>query len=269
MNRLSVAVLSALLALAADARADHKRRVVLARGDVMQRIEDALAQLTEAGALLEKGGRREREKAMDKLEDVGRELELLKKEVKESPSLREVLDRLSADREITFVLTTPQPPPPQYPPPVVYTPAPPPPAYQPPPAPPPPATPPPPTVTVSPYPAQPAPRPLPAPAPAPAAPDAAMTDPAFTAFLKAVEGESFARGKLQIIERECKRSLFTIAQVHKVVENLSFSADRLKAMEFFAPRIVKWDRGNDHALQDLFPFSGDRSKMRAILDRAW
>jgi predicted DNA-binding helix-hairpin-helix protein len=57
------------------------------------------------------------------------------------------------------------------------------------------------------------------------------------------------------------RSL-TVAQAHRLVEELSFSQDRLAAVTALRPLIV--DPQAAAALLDLFPFSTDKAKVEAL-----
>jgi hypothetical protein len=50
-----------------------------------------------------------------------------------------------------------------------------------------------------------------------------------------------------------------------VIRRLSFSSDKLRALELLAPRMV--DRQNAFKIYDAFTFSSDKEKARAILRR--
>jgi Domain of unknown function (DUF4476) len=92
-----------------------------------------------------------------------------------------------------------------------------------------------------------------------------MADPSFGAFLGAVNAEAFSANKLAVIEQATTSNFFLVAQVDRLIRSLSFSADKLRALELTAPRIV--DRGNAFALFEGFTFTADKQRAREILKR--
>jgi hypothetical protein len=115
----------------------------------------------------------------------------------------------------------------------------------------------------------PAPRPVPLPRPPPPVvvqpPVRAMVPQRFQSLLGAIDREHFSQGKLTVISQAASQSNFRVAQVEKVIRQLSFSSDKLRALELLAPRMV--DRQNAFQLYDAFTFSSDKAKARAILQR--
>lgn len=108
------------------------------------------------------------------------------------------------------------------------------------------------------------PPPPPAPPPPVAAP-APMGGPRFQALLNAVANEGFSSNKLDVIEQAAATGYFRVAQLKQLVQALSFSADKIRAVELVAPRLV--DPQNAFTLYDAFSFSSDKDKARQILRR--
>jgi hypothetical protein len=110
----------------------------------------------------------------------------------------------------------------------------------------------------------PAPPPSYPPPPPPAGP-IAMDPGTFSTFLNALRNESFSDGKARVIGDAAGSNWFTIAQLKQVINVLTFSSDKIRAVELIAPRIV--DRQNSFTLYDAFTFDSDKRKAREILDR--
>jgi hypothetical protein len=103
------------------------------------------------------------------------------------------------------------------------------------------------------------------PAPPPPAGPTAMDPGTFSTFINVLRNESFSDGKARVIGDAAGSNWFTIAQLKQVVNVLTFSSDKMRAVELIAPRIV--DRQNSFTLYDAFTFDSDKRKAREILDR--
>ena len=82
---------------------------------------------------------------------------------------------------------------------------------------------------------------------------------------QAIQGEAFSKGKLGVLQDAIGRYLFTVDQVKRVIDLFTFSADKLRALELTAPRIV--DKQNNFKIYSSFTFSTDKEKARQILSR--
>ncbi len=107
----------------------------------------------------------------------------------------------------------------------------------------------------------PAPMPVPQPMPMPVAQGMAGSD--FADLLKAIDDASFSKEKLSVIELAAKDHLFTVEQVGQVVDALSFSADKIGAVELTRRRLV--DPKNSFKLLEHFTFSTDKEKVQKLL----
>jgi hypothetical protein len=92
-----------------------------------------------------------------------------------------------------------------------------------------------------------------------------MNDESFRALVAAVNHEGFAEGKLTVIEQAASRNFFRTGQLRVLIDQLAFSATKLRALELGAPRLV--DPDNAFNLYDGFPFSADKERAREILKR--
>ena len=73
------------------------------------------------------------------------------------------------------------------------------------------------------------------------------------------------RRQLNVIQQAATRNYFRVGQLKGLIDLLSFSATKLRALELGAPRIV--DPENAFAIYDAFTFSADKEQARQILRR--
>lgn len=111
--------------------------------------------------------------------------------------------------------------------------------------------------------AAPAPAPVAAPAPAPTPAPAGMPDADFEALLEAVKAASFSAEKIGVITTAAKNFLFSVNQVGQLVDALTFSPDKIKAVELTRGRLV--DPQNAFKLLGKFTFSADKEKVQKLL----
>jgi hypothetical protein len=88
----------------------------------------------------------------------------------------------------------------------------------------------------------------------------------FQELIAAVNNQGFSQGKLGVIQQAAATNYFRVAQLRELVLALSFSGDRIRAVELVAPRIV--DRENAFTLYDAFSFSSEKERARKILEAA-
>jgi hypothetical protein len=92
-----------------------------------------------------------------------------------------------------------------------------------------------------------------------------MNEDSFRALVAAVNREGFAEGKLAVIEQAASRNFFRVGQLRVLLDQLAFSATKLRALELGAPRLV--DPENAFMLHEAFTFSADKERAREILKR--
>lgn len=94
----------------------------------------------------------------------------------------------------------------------------------------------------------------------------AMPSGSFQTLRDQVESESFSKDQLAAISTAARSNTFTTAQVVGLLEELSFSKDQLSALRALAPRME--GRVDTETIVDVFSFSSDQDKARAILSSA-
>ena len=92
-----------------------------------------------------------------------------------------------------------------------------------------------------------------------------MNEESFRALIGAVNNEGFAEGKLNVIQEAAARNFFRTAQLRTLIDQLAFSATKLRALELGAPRLV--DPENAFTLHEAFTFSADKEQAKQILRR--
>ena len=99
-------------------------------------------------------------------------------------------------------------------------------------------------------------------APPPPLEPVAMNPQEFGRLEQAVKDESFSSDQLDLIETAAAHHWLNMAQVVALLEHLSFSSDKLAALEILRHRIV--DPQNAHLLNDAFSFSSDKEKAQEL-----
>lgn len=100
--------------------------------------------------------------------------------------------------------------------------------------------------------------------PPPVAPPPAplpLDDQAFGALLKAVDDAPFSDDQLGIL-KTASSGYFTCAQVGQLIDQISFSADKVEAVQILRPHII--DPQNAYTLNEHLSFSDDRRKVMAM-----
>lgn len=97
----------------------------------------------------------------------------------------------------------------------------------------------------------------------PAAGAGGMSSGDFAALLEAVNDAGFADDKLGVIATAAQSAQFTVSQVGQLIEAISMSSDKLKALQLLKGTIV--DRQNNFRLLEKFTFSADKAKAQAML----
>lgn len=81
---------------------------------------------------------------------------------------------------------------------------------------------------------------------------------------QAMVREAFPKDKLRVLNDFTSRNnYFLVSQMRQLMDQFSFSNDRLEAVRLLWPRVL--DRDNGFQLYQSFPFSGDKEKLRQII----
>ncbi len=92
---------------------------------------------------------------------------------------------------------------------------------------------------------------------------APMDQDKFSALISAIRAQSFSDNKLSVIRSAAAEHHFVVGQVVKVLEQLSFSGEKLEVVRTLKSRIL--DRENHFKLYEAFTFSSDKKALERIL----
>ena len=90
-----------------------------------------------------------------------------------------------------------------------------------------------------------------------------ISDKEFNQLLQSIREESFEENQLSIIEISSKYNYFTVNQVVKVINELTYSSGKLSALKLLYPNVV--DPENAHIIINAFTYSSDKEKAREII----
>lgn len=90
-----------------------------------------------------------------------------------------------------------------------------------------------------------------------------IAGPDFRDLLRALKAESFGEGKLRVLDAAAHRAWFATDQVIELLGQFDFGADKLKALEILAPRLI--DPANAFRIYQAFEFDADKQKAKHIL----
>ena len=103
------------------------------------------------------------------------------------------------------------------------------------------------------------------PAPPPPPPRAAMSGARFNHFIGQVRAQAIDRGKLAVISTGSAANFFYARQVVTLLNSLATGRNRLKALQFLAPRVL--DHQNVYTLVGAFYTGRDKKKAQRIIQR--
>lgn len=91
----------------------------------------------------------------------------------------------------------------------------------------------------------------------------AISEQEFNQLLQSIREESFEENQLSILEISSQYNYFTVNQVVKVINELTYSSGKLSALELLHPNVV--DPENAHIIINAFTYSSDKEKAREII----
>ncbi|RJS18039.1 hypothetical protein DRW03_26140 [Corallococcus sp. H22C18031201] len=91
-----------------------------------------------------------------------------------------------------------------------------------------------------------------------------MPDASFQRLTAAMARESFAEDKMRILTSATSREHFVVAQVLQVLNQFSFSQDKLEVVRAMKPGLL--DMQNSYQLYNAFTFSPDKKRLQEILN---
>ena len=87
-----------------------------------------------------------------------------------------------------------------------------------------------------------------------------MPEQDFVALINAIDGASFAKEKLALVQDACKFHFFTTGQVIAVMEEMSFGKDKVAAAAMMHRKLV--DPDQFFKVYEHLDFESDKKKLR-------
>lgn len=90
-----------------------------------------------------------------------------------------------------------------------------------------------------------------------------MDERAFSVLYDKVKAASFSDNKFDLVEVASLGCYFSCSQCARILSLFSFSSDKLKALQFMAPRISDYQNAN--VIYSVFDFDSDKARAAEIL----
>jgi hypothetical protein len=90
-----------------------------------------------------------------------------------------------------------------------------------------------------------------------------MAEPDFKLVLTMIDNEKFESDKISVIQQTALNNYFTIGQLTRMIEKITFEDNRLKVVEVVYPAIL--DRENASLLYNFFTFTSNKEKLTQII----
>jgi hypothetical protein len=87
----------------------------------------------------------------------------------------------------------------------------------------------------------------------------------FADLLRALEAESFAKGKLRVVKQAARHDHFSVEQVRQVMRQFSFADGKVEAAAAMHRRLV--DPENFFQAYEELSFEADKNKLRGLIER--
>lgn len=91
-----------------------------------------------------------------------------------------------------------------------------------------------------------------------------MSDEEFTQLIENIKNESFEDDQLSIIQISSEYNFFTVNQVVRVIDLMTYSSGKLKTLEYLYPNVI--DKNNSHQIINAFTYSSDKEKAQEIIN---
>lgn len=92
-----------------------------------------------------------------------------------------------------------------------------------------------------------------------------MSESEFDELCNNIKSEGFESDKIYVIELAAKYNHFTVAQLIKLIDLMSFSNDRIEVVKIVYPNVV--DKYNSHLIINAFTNSSDKERVKNIINQ--
>lgn len=92
-----------------------------------------------------------------------------------------------------------------------------------------------------------------------------MSESEFDELCNNIKSEGFESDKIYVIQLAAKYNRFTVAQLIKLIDLMSFSNDRIEVVKIVYPNVV--DKYNSHLIINAFTHSPDKERVKNIINQ--
>lgn len=91
-----------------------------------------------------------------------------------------------------------------------------------------------------------------------------MPESEFEELCNNIKSEGFESDKIYVIQLAVKYNRFTVAQLIKLIDLMSFSNDKIEVVKIVYPNVV--DKYNSHLIINAFAHSSDKERVKKIIN---
>lgn len=92
-----------------------------------------------------------------------------------------------------------------------------------------------------------------------------MSESEFDELCNNIKSEGFESDKIYVIQLAAKYNRFTVAQLIKLIDLMSFSNDRIEVVKIVYPNVV--DKYNSYLIINSFTHSSDKERVKNIINQ--
>lgn len=91
-----------------------------------------------------------------------------------------------------------------------------------------------------------------------------ISDSDFDELVRNIKSEGFESDKIYVVQLAAKYNRFTVAQLIRLIELMSFSNDKIEVVKIVYPNVV--DKYNSHLIINAFTHSSDKERVKQIIN---
>lgn len=91
-----------------------------------------------------------------------------------------------------------------------------------------------------------------------------ISDGEFDELVRNIKSEGFESDKIYVIQLAAKYNRFTVAQLIRLIDLMSFSNDKIEVVKILYPNVV--DKYNSHLIINAFTHSSDKERVKQIIN---
>ncbi len=91
-----------------------------------------------------------------------------------------------------------------------------------------------------------------------------MSEEEFSELCDRINSEGFESDKIYVIQLAARYNYFTVAQLVRLIELMSFSNDKIEVVKIVYPNVI--DKYNSHLILNSFTHSSDKERVKKIIN---